>query len=358
MKPQQFNALAVAAAVSLVAALLAYSAFSQRSSATPSGAKLVPALEQKAASLASIELAQGKSKVTLERKGDNWAIKEKDGFLASNEKVRTFLLALTEADLAEPKTRLESRYPLLELEDPQGENANSHLVRLVDKDGKKVAEIVAGKTRVDAFGGGRPGTYVRIPGDPQAWLASRQVAPSVDIKGWARDRLFETRPEKIKIATITMPGDVAYAIERDTDGRSFKLAKVPAGKKIKFMNAADDIVDTASSFNIDDVRRPDKAAQDATKPARIDLELDSGLKLSIEARKSGDTAWLTFAADGTGDGKAAADDLKALADGWEFKMPVAQYDRMFKNEADLLEDTDPPAQPAAPQQSQPRQSKP
>lgn len=347
MKPQQFNALAVTAAISLVAALLAYSAFTQRSSATPAGAKLVPRLEEKVPALAAIELAQGKSKVTLERKGDNWAIKEKGGFLASNEKVRTFLIALTEADLAEAKTKLPSRYPLLELEDPAGENANSHLVRLVDKDGKKLAEIVAGRTRFDAFGAGKPGTYVRIPDDPQTWLASRQIAPAVDIKGWARDRLFETRPEKIKIATLTLPGEAPYTMERDADGRTFKLAKIPAGKKIKFINAADDIVDTMSSFNIDDVRRPDKAAQDATKPARIDLELESGLKLAIEARKTGDAAWMTLAADGSGDAKAAADGLQALAGGWEFKMPVAQYDRIFKKEADLLEDVTPPSPPAA-----------
>lgn len=246
MKPQQFNALAVAAAVSLVAALLAYSAFTERSSATPTGAKLVPKLEEKAADLAAIEVSQGKSKVTLERKGSNWGIKEKDGFLASNEKVRTFLIALTEADLAEPKTKLASRYPILELEDPAGDNANSHLVRLVGKDGKPVAEIVAGKTRLDAFGASRPGTYVRLPGDAQAWLASRQIAPAVDIKGWARDRLFETRPEKIKLVTLTLPGESSYAIERDSDGRTFKLARIPAGKKIKYMNAADDIVDTMS----------------------------------------------------------------------------------------------------------------
>lgn len=343
MKPNQFATLAVAAAASLVAALVAYSAIQQRSSATPAGAKLFPGLEADAGKIARIELQQADRTVTLEKKGETWAIKEKDGFLASTEKVRALLLSLTGAELAEAKTQNEQRYRILELEDPKDPNANSHLVRVSGADGKPMAEIVAGKKRFDAFGTGKSGSYVRRPNEAQTWLITREINAGVNIKDWARDRLFETRPEKIKKASIEVGTEAPYVIERDTDGRTFKLATMPPGKKIRFMNAADDIIDTASSFNIDDVRKVGTATgAGGGTIGKANIELDSGLKLAIAARRENDEfSWLTLSAEGDGEGKTAATDLKALATDWEFRIPSAQFDRIFKKLDTLVEDATP-----------------
>ena len=117
MKPHHFASLAAAALVSLIAALVAYSTLQQRSSATPAGARLFPGLEAQADKIARVELQQADRTVTLEKKGETWSIKEKDGFLASTEKVRALLVSLTTAELAEAKTKSEMRLPLLELED-------------------------------------------------------------------------------------------------------------------------------------------------------------------------------------------------------------------------------------------------
>lgn len=334
MKPHHFTALAVAAAVSLVAALLAYSAQMQRSSATPAGALLFPQLADTAKSVEAIEIAQGAKTLTLERKGDIWNIKEKGGFQASQEKVRALLVSLTEAELAEAKTRSKERYPFLELEDPKGENANSYLVRLLGAGGKPVAEVIIGKKRYEAFGSGRAGNYVRRPGEDQTWLITRELDPGLDIKSWVRARLFEMRPETIKSASITTAGDPAYDITRDADGKTFNLAKIPEGKKIRYMNAVDDIVDTLSSFNIEEVRKAG-----ATSGANIaKLTTDQGLSIELRAEKDGEFAWMSVKAEGEGEAKAAAEDLKTLGEGWEFRIPAAQFDRIFKKETELLED--------------------
>lgn len=343
MKPHHFASLAAAALVSLIAALVAYSTLQQRSSATPAGARLFPGLEAQADKIARVELQQADRTVTLEKKGETWSIKEKDGFLASTEKVRALLVSLTTAELAEAKTKSEMRLPLLELEDPKGPNANSYLVRLVDAGGKPLAEVVAGKKRYDAFGTGKSGSYVRRPSEMQTWLITREINAGVNIKDWARDRLFETRPEKIKKATITTGTEAPYDIERDTDGRTFKLAVMPPGKKIKFMNATDDIVDTLSSFNIEDVRKAGTASgAGGGSIGKAAVELDSGLKLALTARRESDEwAWMTLSATGEGEGKAPAADLQALATDWEFRIPAAQFDRIFKKLDTLVEDATP-----------------
>ena len=72
---------------------------------------------------------------------------------------------LAEAELVEAKTRRADRYALLELEDPAAKDAKSRLVRVLDGKGSVLAEVVVGKKRIDAFGVGKSGTYVRKPAD-------------------------------------------------------------------------------------------------------------------------------------------------------------------------------------------------
>jgi hypothetical protein len=335
MSPKQFSALFVCALTSLIIALLAYSSSAERSAALPAGAKVFPSLQQSTSKVTLIEVSQGKTVKSIERTGDKWLIKENAGFPASAEKVRTLLVALGEADLAEPKTKVEARHKLLELEDPKGDNANSFLVRLLDDKGGALAELVVGKKRLDAFGSGKAGSYVRRPDEVQTWLANREISVGTGMRDWVRDRLFEIAPEKIKGASVTVEGNEPYDIELDTDGRTFKLAKMPDGMKLKFMNSADDIVDTLSSFGVDDVRKA--GATGGTNIGSATLTTSDGLKLDLRVRKDGDASWLTVTATGNGESRKTADDINGLASGWEFKVPPTQVERIFKKYSDLIE---------------------
>lgn len=341
MKPKHFAALAIAAAVSLAAAIAAYSAQMQRSSATPSGAKLFAGLGTDAARAHTLQITQGKQTIKLVESGGVWRHNDADGFPVSVDKVRALIVSLTEAELAEAKTNSPAKHKILELEDPAGENANSFFIQIKDGEGKLLAEIVTGKKRLDAFGAGRPGSYVRRPNETQTWLVTRMVEPGLKLKDWTRDRLFEFKPDTIKAASIESPGEAAFGVERDTDGRTFKLAKVPDGKKMKFMNATDDIVDTLSAFGIDEVRKASATPAAGGETGRAKLEADNGLKLDITARKEADGIWMSVAATGEGESKKSADDITQHASGWEFKMPAAQFDRAFKKLADIVEDKTP-----------------
>lgn len=341
MKPKHFAALAIAAAVSLAAAIAAYSAQMQRSTATPSGAKLFASFSGDAALVKAVEITQGKRSIKLIEAGGVWRHKDADGFPINVEKVRALIVALTEAELAEAKTNSPAKHKILEVEDPADENANSFLIQLKDGEGKLLAEIVTGKKRLDAFGAGRPGSYVRRPNETQAWLITRMVEPGLKLSEWTRVSLFDLRPDTIKSATIESHGESPFEIVRDTDGRSFKLAKVPDNKKMKFINASDDIVDTLSSFRIEEVRKASATPSTGGEIGRAKIEADSGLKLEITARKEADAIWMSVVASGEGEGKKAADEITQNASGWEFKMSSSQYDRAFKKITDLVEDKTP-----------------
>jgi len=343
MTPKNFAMLGLVAAVSLVAALIVYSS-GQPWATAKAGGPLFANLKGEAAGIERVAVSQGDARMTIEKSGERWLVKEKNGFPASAEKVRALVLALTEANLAEAKTKREASLNILELEDPKSNSANSHLLQLTKADGTLLAEAIIGKTRPDAFGAGKAGTYVRRPNDPQAWLIDQDVIVGTKLGDWTRERLFDTKPESIKAVTIESEGDTSYDIVRDSDGRTFKLARMPDGKKLKFANSADDIVDTLSSFKLNEARKldsPEATAANATSAGIARLETDDGLKLYLKVRKDAAGHWMTLNASGFNNGIKQAADLMALAGGWEFKIPAAQAERIFKKQADILEDKAP-----------------
>jgi hypothetical protein len=336
MKPQQFAALAVVAVISLVAAIAIYTASRPWSQTAVGGGKLFPDLGSQAANVTRIEISQGAGKLSLERSGEAaWTIRESGGYPANPERIRALLTGLVEARLLEPKTRNEARYAFLELEDPARKDANSRLVRLLDGSGGTVAEAVLGKRRPPGFGTGRGGTYVRKPGEAQTWLVDSELSGGTDLRDWAKVRLYETPPAKVTKLTIGLKGEQPYDIIRESSGEH-KLAEMPAGKKIKFVNAIDNIVEAASFAEFEDVRKAE-GEMPAADLSTAALEMESGLKVSLQLRRDSDAAWLRLTAAGEGDAKKAADEITGRTAGWEFKISSSKADAILKRRDELLE---------------------
>lgn len=336
MTPKHFALLAVAAVLSLAVAIAAYSTSKPWSLVTQNGGKLFPALAGEAANVAQIEITQGEDALLVERTGQSWALKNRGGFPASVEKVRAFLLGLSEADLAEPKTRLPDRYGLLDLGDPKAKGAAARLVRLLDAKGAVLAEAVVGKPRPDAFGSGKGGTYVRKPGEDQSWLVDSDIGVGTTLRDWIKAIAFETATDKISKITVAVEGQPPYVIERNADG-DHKLADMPAGKKLKFVNVLDNIVESASYLQFEDVRKTE--AQSGENTGTVSVDGADGLKVEIRLRRAPDATWFTLSATGEGASKAVAEEITARTSGWDFKMLPSKAEGLLKKRDDLLEDS-------------------
>jgi len=355
MTPKQFAALATVAALSLIVAVAVYSARVPWTGDTAGAGKLFPGLASQANGIDRIGIEQGGKSLALERTGDRWLVKSQDGYPASPEKIRALLLALTDATLIEPKTRITGRYALLDVDDPAQKTSNARLIRLEDRSGNILAEIIAGKPRTGAdptTGHGGGGTYVRRPGDEQSWLASTTIAGGAALKDWVNQRVFETQTEKIKELTVEVKGEPPYKVKRAADG-SHALENIPDGKKIKYVNMVDNIIEAASFLDFERVRKAVSTQEGAA--GTVSFETDGGLKIALNVRRDKDGTWITVEPSGEGDAKKAADDIRARTDGWEFEVLPSKADTMLKKQADLLEDiatseTVPPAGSAPPAQ--------
>lgn len=336
MKPRYFVALACATAVCLFAAILTYASSIPWSIGKPGGAALLPDLQANAARIATIEIKKGDQTVTLKHSGEQWLIQEHAGFPADNDKVRTLLLKLTEAKLSEPKTRRKDRYALLALEDPDKKGANSRHLQASDAEGKPIVDLIVGKQRMDAFGSGKGGTYIRRPGEEQTWLVSSAIDAGATLEEWVNPRLFEAQRNAMKHLAIASPGEEPLQIDWDAGAKDYKLANIPEGMKIKDVNSIDDIVAAASTFDFSDVRKA-KADAPADKVSTVNAELQNGLKVAIKLTKDSGEVWLSLSATGEGDAKAAAEALTKRASGWEFRIPGSKADDILKKRDDLLE---------------------
>jgi hypothetical protein len=336
MTPRSFAALAITAIVSLAAAVTLYTSSIEWSRASRSGAPLFPGLQHKAPQVAVIEVEQGKEKITLKRDGEQWVLSEHDAFPAAKEKVSALLAGLSRAELVEPKTRKDNRYALLEVEDPTGAEAKSHLVRFLDADGKVLAETIVGRRRPDAFGTGQGGTYVRKTNDEQAWLANAALEAGTELKSWLDPHLFATRAESVRQVEVQMPSEEVLKIQRDTERSGHTLAEIPEGMKLKYVNIVDNIVSAASSLEFEDVRKQSEPSP-GEDVSTVAMEVEGGLKVNLRLKRKDDATWMSLEASGDGNVKQVADELMARAKGWEFRLSEGRAKEILKRRDDLLE---------------------
>ena len=356
IKPHQFIGLAAASALSMLLALGLYVSSNRWSAGKVEGAAFVPELGRSINSVAAIEVTHGGQTLTIERAGQAWKVRERAGFPAKPEMARTLLVALAQAQLIEPRTSVKDKLGLLELEDPQGKDAKSRRVRVLDAGGKPISEVVLGKTRQDAFGSGKGGIYVRRAAETQTWLATGDPKATAEIKDWVETKVFAAEAAKVVRLTIETPGEDALVIEKTPpepkeaaeakappkppgppakDGK-FRLASIPEGKKLKQGVTMDSIVEAFDAISLDDVRRLD-ATPTGDKVQVLKLESEGGPSVTFRLRKDGEASWLSLTAVGEGDAKKAADEINGRAQGWEFKLATWKAEQIGKRRADLLE---------------------
>jgi hypothetical protein len=336
MKPRYFAALACVATLCLVAAIATYATSVPWSTGKAGGAALFPTLQADAPKIATIDIHKGTEAITLKRSGEQWLIQQHDNFPANNEKVRSLLVKLTEARLSEPKTRLKKHYPLLELDDPGAKTSNARYLKALDADGKPIVDLIVGKQRMDAFGSGKSGTYIRRPNEEQTWLVSTEIDAGASLDAWVNPRLFEAQKDKVKQLSIAVPGQEPLQIDWDAGTRDFKLANIPEGMKIKYVNSIGDIVDAARVLDFTDVRKA-KADAPADKVSTITAEMQNGMKVEIKLTRDSGQVWVSLSATGDGTAKADADALNARTKGWDFRIPSTKADDILKKREDLLE---------------------
>ncbi|MBU2533634.1 MAG: DUF4340 domain-containing protein [Alphaproteobacteria bacterium] len=338
MQPRHFNLLALTAIISLIAAGVVHSAYNNFSDDEVTGDRLFPSLEDRAAKTGQIAIRKGEGQLTFKRSEDGkvWSIVERSGYPIDATKVRKLVLQLAEAELIERKTRNEKLYGQLGLGDPTEKDAKSKLVKIADAGGGTIAEVVVGNERHAAFGTGKSGTYVRVPGNDQTWLAKLDIDASTDVADWVDPVFFKADKDKFASLVVKQGDGVVYKLvpAEKKDG-GFELADVPAGKKVKESVRIDDLVNGIRTLEMTDVRKAQEA--DAKPDMTAEITMQDGAKYLVGMKEEDRKRWITV--DVLDNGKDA-DAAKKFADatkGWAFEIADWRAKQTFKPADELFE---------------------
>lgn len=212
--------------------------------------------------------------IVLSRSDVAWRVQQRGGWPADTGKLRDYLLRLALAQRVEAKTALPENYPRLGVED-------------IDAKGARGA-------RLDITGGGEPlaliiglnnpqgrGSYVRVPGEAQSWLADLDIAPERKAENWLQRDLIDVDPRRIVRVEIKPGKGEAIALSRNAiNDTQWLLAGLAKGKQ-PVQAAVDGVDGFLQGLRLEDVAKAEGEPPADALHARFTTAdgLDVGLTL-------------------------------------------------------------------------------
>ena len=313
--------------------------------AMDSGKLMFPDLAAKLKDARRIEIT-GKGKTTVVELRDGiWGIADRGGYRVLESKLRGMLTTLTELRLTEPRTSDPTQYARLGVEDPTAEKeGTANLLRVLDAGGKPIVAVIVGHRRMRTQGHVPEQVYVRLPGDPQSWLAEGGLQADTDPQVWLdRDVINIAHGTIAKVAATN--GDSKIELARD--GEKLKVT-VPAEYPKLEDYKLDDVARALETLTFQDVKSDKEPIGD--KAGEAVFSTSDGLEISVTVNRQDKDSWTRFKVTGTEARKADVEKLNAKLAGWAFQ--TGQWkEKAFIPALDDLK-APPPAPPPAPEPGQ------
>lgn len=278
---------------------------------------LFPQLGAQLPQVDRIQMRGSASRFKLVRHNQAWSVEQFDGYPARADRVRALGLGLAGLRRLQGKTRLANLYPRLGVEGAGVEDSQSVELRLEDRQGTPLAELIVGLARKSRNPEGRPGLYVRHPGEAQAWLVEGRLSVSAEPLDWIQRQLFDIPATSIAEIQVQHADGDSYRLYREVEGQEdFLLEPVPDG-----MRQAPAIILNKSGallqdFAITGVRqaRADEP-EDTVVQARTFTGLTAQLRIAWQQDQA--HARIRF----TPEDNAEAEALNRRLSGWAFALP-------------------------------------
>lgn len=335
MRERTFHLLAAATIAAVAAAAYAVvSAERGRSPPVPNRPAL-PELASQLGDLAWMRLIHGGTTADFTAVAGRWVVVEKDNYPAAPDKMRRLLLGLADLTLIEPKTRRPELFARLDLDDP--ENGRSTLIRLQNRIGAAVGELVVGKLRCDRFGGGSDGIYVRRPGDDQTWLARGSLELPADLDDWLDRRLIDLAPSRVASVTLTGADGVALVLRRDAPGGRFAIVEAPRDATFKPDTLLAGPAAALAGLEFEDVRPAAELPVPENGVATGLFLTFDGLAVTTWVFTHDDAEWLTIEAMGNDAAAAEAKAIDRRVGRWTYKIRPDRAKLLRTRLGDLVE---------------------
>jgi hypothetical protein len=305
--------LATATTLSVVAAVA--TVLSQRGSDVASvPPQMFPGLLDRVNDVHSVKITSAEGNFTVRRgQRDDWHLVERSDYPVKYEKVKQLVVGLAGLRPLEARTARPEMHHRLRLADPTGQaNAldKGVAVQLLDKSGQPLEGAIIGKTRSIATSEREGWYYIRRLGDNQAWLAAGRIEVWDKATAWLDTELMVIARPRIERAVSEQPSGEKLTVFRELPGEAnFKVADVPAGKKVAYDTAPNSLGAALGFLGFDDVKR--QSDVDFSRLARTTFTTFDGLRVIIEMDASSpeeSARWARF--------RVEAGERNAKLEGW------------------------------------------
>jgi Domain of unknown function (DUF4340) len=323
--------------------------YHQQHSLEPSNADMLgrPLLKGLSApDIVAIRIADAKSILTLEHKGDAWIIDERAGFPADFDKVRAFVLKAIELKIGQSEQIGEKDRPGLHLLAPDKGAGAGTLVEFRAAGGKPLASLIVGKKyfkreQEDPAAATADGRFVlRLDQPRTVYVVSDPLTQATAHSAAWIDR-SGISVQNVRTLQVRLAGEAPWKIERASDKAAWTLADARAGEKVEVTKA------NAASYSLSllelaDVAPPGTSAQSAgfDKPtATISATTLDGLRYDITVGKlDGANYYLRFTRQGApGKNDAARLAREGTLSAYTLLIAKSKLDDTLVKRAELLE---------------------
>lgn len=337
MSPKVFLAWLVVTVVTVAAAVFVTLGQPGTTSVRLDNEPALPGLRDNPDAVAALELSGGGQRFALARGEDGrWTAPDKHGYPVDGDKVRTLIVGLSDMRLIEAKTAREDRLARLQLEDPEGAEAQSRLLTLKDGDGGLLGRLVVGKGLSRQTGRVEGGTYVRRAEESQAWLASGRIEPGASLEEWLDDDVVHLPSTSILTVEMSpLEGEKVVLARAEADG-AFALEGLPEGRELD-ASRANRLASGLAFLTFDDVQPRDQLELGVVSHHGVYRD-EEGLQVTVELVPAGEATWAIFDAaavevDGQDEAarQAIADKAKTIEERvspWAYKLPDYALERL------------------------------
>jgi hypothetical protein len=310
MRLPAFLALSATTFAAVVVAAILVVGEPRPSTSADVGGTFFPALTQSANEIATIRIQKGDATTTLVQGDGGWTVQERGNYPVSLEKLKQLVVSLSQLRRVEAKTDRPERYASIGVEDV-APGAGSTLVTLADAQGTPIAQLLVGETPTS--GTATDVHFVRVPGEPRAWLAAGTLDVDPSVSTWIDRKVISLPGEGMAEVQITRPdGKTLTAVKPDKDASHFTLRELPPKHRLKNVDAADNMAIVLTDLELQDLKTVDKVAFPPEHTTHARFRTFDGVTVDVDLVEKDDENWIRLT-PGTAPGASAAAVAQAQA---------------------------------------------
>ena len=262
------------------------------------GETVFPELLEQVNAVARVRVTGNEGAFTLARDGDTWIVEEKKRYAADPDRVHRLLLGAAGMKRVEPKTGNPDLYPKLWLEDPAGKDAKSVRFVLENASGAELASWVLGDRRPSKADASRTELYIRVDGDPMAWLVEGSVPGGPMIIDWLDRHVTRIDRDRLRAVEVVHADGTAIAVGKSAPADpDFALQAIPVGREVDSMYRINDIGRFLEDLRFEDVAPSSSLDFSGSVDKRLQATTFDGLRIRLETVMRDGEAWAQLRAE-------------------------------------------------------------